>query len=129
MIAKEGELPAVLERKVWSRPIEGLLITAGASLLVANLFDLSSISMMGSAGFLLIFAVVNLANVRLARHTRSRRWISVVGAAACLGAFGTLVWQRARVAPAEIWIKGLSPASGKEAHCVPLMVLFEVKWT
>jgi len=102
VIAKEGELPAVLERKVWSRPIEGLLITAVASLLVANLFDLSSISMMGSAGFLLIFAAVNLANVRLARHTGSRRWWSATGAAACLVALGTLVWQRARVAPREI---------------------------
>lgn len=26
-IAKDGELPAVLERKLWNRPVEGLLIT------------------------------------------------------------------------------------------------------
>jgi amino acid transporter len=104
VIAKDGELPSFLERKIWRRPVEGLLITAVASLLVANLFDLSSISMMGSAGFLLIFAAVNLANVRLAAHTHSRRWLSLVGAAACLAALATLVWQRLRVAPKEIWI-------------------------
>jgi anti-anti-sigma regulatory factor len=46
---------------------------------VANLFDLSSISTMGSAGFMLIFAAVNAANAKLARQTGSQRWISVLG--------------------------------------------------
>jgi hypothetical protein len=32
VIAKEGELPEALEHKVWRRPIEGLLITAGLRL-------------------------------------------------------------------------------------------------
>jgi hypothetical protein len=35
---------------------------------------------MGSAGFLILFMVVNLANVRLARTTRSRAWLSGVAA-------------------------------------------------
>ena len=63
-IARDGELPAILERKVWGEPVEGLLITAGLTLFVANVFDLTSISTLGSAGFLLIFAAVNTANVR-----------------------------------------------------------------
>jgi amino acid transporter len=104
VIAKDGELPEILERKIWKRPVEGLLITAGVSLLVANLFDLSSISMMGSAGFLLIFAAVNVANARLSARTRSRRWLSLVGALACVVALATLVWQRAEAAPRQIWI-------------------------
>jgi hypothetical protein len=37
--------------------------------LIANIFDLSSISVMGSAGFLLIFAAVNAANTVLAKET------------------------------------------------------------
>jgi len=104
VIAKDGELPEVIDKKIWNRPIEGLFITAGLALLVANLFDLTSISMMGSAGFLLIFAAVNAANVRLHRHTQSRLWVSALGTLACLGAFGTLVWQRARAAPAELLV-------------------------
>ncbi|MBR9985468.1 MAG: APC family permease [Desulfosarcina sp.] len=64
-----GELPEILEHKLWNHPVEGLLITSGATLLVANLFDLSSISTMGIAGFLLVFAAVNAANARLARQT------------------------------------------------------------
>ena len=50
VIAKEGELPEGLEKEVWKRPIEGLLITSGLTLMVANLFDLSRISTMGSSG-------------------------------------------------------------------------------
>jgi amino acid transporter len=104
IIARDGELPQVIERKIWHRPIEGLFITAALALLVANLFDLSSISMMGSAGFLLIFAAVNAANVRLRRRTGSTLWLPAVGTVACLGALGTLIWQRARTAPAQLWV-------------------------
>jgi amino acid transporter len=103
-IAKDGELPEALERKLWNRPVEGLLITSGATLLVANLFDLSSISTMGSAGFLVIFAAVNAANAVLARQTGSRRWISVLGAALCFGALASLIRYTFQNAPAHIWV-------------------------
>ena len=107
IIAKDGELPEMLERKIWNRPIEGLLITSGLTLLLANLFDLSSISMMGSAGFLLVFAAVNGANVRLYAKTGSFRSIAVFGVIICLGALGALIWQRATTSPQELWWLGI----------------------
>ena len=92
IIAKSGELPAQLERPIWNQPLAGLLITAGSTVLIANLLDLDSISTMGSAGFLVIFAVVNAAEARTARQRGSRwPWISVVATAACVGALGALV--------------------------------------
>lgn len=107
IIAKDGELPELLERKIWNRPIEGLLITSGLTLLLANLFDLSSISMMGSAGFLLVFAGVNAANVRLYAKTGSFRSIAVFGVIICLCALGALIWQRAMTSPQELWWLGI----------------------
>jgi amino acid transporter len=104
VIAKEGELPEGLDREVWRRPIEGLLITSALTLMVANLFDLSRISTMGSSGFLLIFAAVNIANARLAATTGSRRWLSVIGAAVCLSALAILIAQRATTSPKELWV-------------------------
>jgi amino acid transporter len=104
IIAKDGELPAVLEHKLWNKPVEGLLITSAVTLLIANLVDLSSLSTMGSAGFLLIFAAVNSACAKLAGETRSRRWLSLIGVALCLAAFATLLWQTALTAPGRIWI-------------------------
>ncbi len=103
VIAKDGELPKALEKKAWGRPLEGLLITSGLTVLVANLADLSSMSTIGSAGFLLIFAAVNLANVKLASTTQSRRAISLTGAVFCLAALGCLIWHTASSAPQELW--------------------------
>jgi amino acid transporter len=103
VIAKDGELPAFLERKLWRQPMEGLALTAVVTVLVANLFDLSSISVMGSAGFLLIFAAVNGAHLRLARRTHGSRLLAAAGVAACLAALVTLVWQRLETRPREIW--------------------------
>jgi amino acid transporter len=104
IIAKDGELPAVLEHKLWNRPIEGLLITSAVTLLSANLVDLHSLSTMGSAGFLLIFAAVNGASARLAGEIQSRRWLSLLGVALCLVALVTLLWQTALTSPGRIWI-------------------------
>ncbi len=104
VIAKDGELPETLERKVWGTPIEGLLITSGLTLLIANLVDLSNLSMMGSAGFLLIFAAVNAANVVLSNETQSKRWLSLIGVGLCLSALASLLWQTAMSKPAHLWI-------------------------
>jgi amino acid transporter len=102
IIAKDGELPEILEHKVWNRPIEGLLITAALTLLVANIFDLSSIAMMGSAGFLLIFAAVNMANAKLHQETGSHQWLTIIGVIICFAALGALIFQRFMTSPREL---------------------------
>ena len=80
IVAKTGELPQELERSVRGQHVEGTLIAAALALLVANLVPLEAIATMGSAGFLLLFMAVNIANVRLARDTGSRAWISALAA-------------------------------------------------
>jgi len=106
IIAQDGELPAVLEKKIWREPLVGLIITTTLTLLVANFFDLTSISTIGSAGFLLIFAAVNVANIRLASATGSRTWISGMGVVACIGALAALLWQTASSSPQQLWVLG-----------------------
>ena len=78
IIARTGELPKTLERTMRGQHLEGTLITAFLALLTANFVPLEAIATMGSAGFLLIFMAVNIANVRLANDTGSRAWISVL---------------------------------------------------
>jgi amino acid transporter len=79
-IARSGELPTELERSIRGEHLEGTLITAALALIVANFVPLDAIATMGSAGFLLLFMAVNVANLRLAQETRSRRWISALAA-------------------------------------------------
>ena len=104
IIAKDGELPEALEKKVWNEPIEGLLLTSGLTLIIANTVNLSSMSTMGSVGFLLIFAAVNGANAKLARETGSRRWLSLIGVVLCIGALISLLWETAQRAPYRLLI-------------------------
>jgi amino acid transporter len=82
----DDELPHEFTKHFWNQPV-GLLFTSVFTLLVANTLDLESISTSGSAGFLIIFAIVNLANVRLYKETASKRYISIAGFAMCTIAF------------------------------------------
>ena len=104
IIAKDGELPEFLEENVWNKPLEGLLITSAVTLFVANIFDLSSLSTMGSAGFLLIFAAVNLANAKLSEQTKSIKTISYIGAGLCIGALISLLWHTITTEINHLWI-------------------------
>jgi amino acid transporter len=104
IIAKDGELPQSLDRKIWKKPIEGLLITSALTLAVANLFDLSSIAMMGSAGFIIVFAAVNAANFRLYRQTRSTKWLPLLGTVSCTAALALLLANTALEDPRKIFI-------------------------
>lgn len=103
-IAKEGELPAHLEKKKWNQPIAGVILTSLFSLLLANTADLSSISTMGSAGFLIIFALVNAANYVKSDEAGSSRWIASLGVIACLFALLALLMHTWQNHPAQIWV-------------------------
>lgn len=104
IVAKSGELPAVLEKKIWNQPIEGLLVTSFLTLIIANVFNVSGISTMGSSGFLLIFAAVNFANVKLYQQTNSSRWISFLATVACLASVTVLLTQTAKTNPQNLLI-------------------------
>lgn len=102
-IATEGELPEALEKFVWGQPV-GLVITAGLALALANLADLSSISTMGSAGFLIIFAMVNLANFTKHREAHSNRLIAGLGVLACVLALVALVLHTLADSPTRLLV-------------------------
>ncbi len=89
-IADEGELPPALERKVWSEPV-GLLLTSAASLLLANLLDVTEISSIASAVFLVVFGVVNAAALREATDNKSGRILSGFGFVGCVTALVVLL--------------------------------------
>lgn len=105
LMARHGELPPSLSRPVWDRPIGGLIATTAGTLVVVNSVDIEGISLMGSAGFLLIFAAVNLAVLRL-RVSRLAKLVAVAGACACLIAFGAMTVYAATAMPGHLWVLG-----------------------
>lgn len=102
LIAKYGELPAFFEHDIRNQPIDGMIVFCGLSVLLVNTVPLSAIATMGSAGFLLTFAAINLASLRLARETCAWRPLAIAGFAACLIAFAALCWQTL-ASPATRW--------------------------
>ena len=113
-IAKSRELPAELERPIWNQPLEGLFITAAATIVLANLLNLESISTMGSAGFLIIFAVVNVAEARTSGERGSAAWMSSVAALACVAALAALL-ARSSVGSAAVLAVMVGLSFGLEA--------------
>ena len=92
-IAEDGELPHHLTSILWNQPI-GLLITAIATLFLANLLQLESISTAGSIGFLLIFAVVNYVGFKLYKKINGNRFIPLIGFFLCSIALIILIAQQ-----------------------------------
>jgi len=92
-LGTDHEASDKLTKIFWHRPL-GLIISIVLTLLVANTINLEVIAMAGSAGFLIIFSVVNFANYRLARETKSRKYISLIASLLCLLALIILMIQQ-----------------------------------
>ena len=106
LMARHGELPERLGEPIWDRPIGGLLATTLGTLLVVNTVNIKGISLMGSAGFLIVFAAVNLAAVRLVGDTRARVALSLAGAVACAGSLAALIAYTTTHNPAQLGVLG-----------------------
>lgn len=92
-IAETDELPKYFTHKFHGKPI-GFLITAILSLLLVNLFNLESISTAGSAGFLLIFAMVNFVGYKKYNELNSKKNVHLIAFFLCMLAFVVLLIQQ-----------------------------------
>lgn len=92
-LAEDDELPHEFCSKFWNKPI-GLLITVILTLFIANFLNLESISTSGSAGFLLIFGIVNYIAFQKADKVNASKLIAMTGSVLCFGAFVVLVVQQ-----------------------------------
>jgi amino acid transporter len=105
LMGRHGELPERLGEPVWNRPIGGLLATALGTLLIVNTVNIEGISLMGSAGFLIVFAAVNLAAIRLVRGSLAHV-VSIAGAVACTGSLAALVVYATTHIPGQLAVLG-----------------------
>lgn len=92
-IAKDDELPKFFCIALYGKPI-GLIVTGMLSIILVNTINLESISTAGSAGFLLIFAVVNYVGFRKSAALESNRIVHLAGAILCSIALVTLLAQQ-----------------------------------
>jgi len=89
----------------------GLFITAALVILFILFFDLSGIAMMGSGAFLLVYACVHAAHLKVADETGGNKWIVGLSLVSCLAMFSVLsvyIYENSR--PALITMIALIPA-------------------
>jgi amino acid transporter len=103
LMGRNGELPARFGQPVWNRPIGGLLATTAGTLIIVNTVNIEGISLMGSAGFLIIFAAVNLAAARLVARGRARA-LALTGAISCVACLAALIAYAVTHIPAQLAI-------------------------
>lgn len=92
LMAKKGELPRFFNRKLWWEGREGLLITSILVIVLIFFLNLNSVAMMGSAAFLLIYAGVNIAHLRLHQETKANKYIIYLAILGCLFSFAVIVY-------------------------------------
>jgi amino acid transporter len=98
-LAIERELPEVLDRRVRDNPLPGVVTVGVLSLLLANGIDLQAIAILGSAGFLIVFTITNVAAARLAGDTGGKSWLSALAALASGTATAVLLVHTAQERP------------------------------
>ncbi len=91
-LAKDGELPEKFDEERRNEPFVGILVTMAASLLIANTIDLTEIAIIGSAGFLLIFALVNAAALKLTAAIGGGRTMHLLAFALSTAALAVLLY-------------------------------------
>lgn len=98
-IAKDGELPSSFTRKIWGKNIEGLFITTALVIVFVLFFDLEPIAMMGSAAFLIVYAAVNAAHLRIYKKTGANPIVIFLSMLTCLIMFALLLVYMWRTQP------------------------------
>lgn len=104
VIARKGQLPRFFDRKMWQHSREGLYITGGLVILLANIIDLRQISMLGSSIFLVIYGVINVGHLLIIRQTSANKVLVWLAVLTCFTSLGFLVYQTFNDNPLTVYL-------------------------
>ncbi|WP_258238871.1 APC family permease [Arcobacter sp. CECT 8985] len=91
ILAVDGELPTVFNTEKNNIPTLSVIITAFFSLILANSINLAQIAIIGSASFLLIFFIVNVAALKLYKQIKASKIILIISCIISFIALSTLI--------------------------------------
>ena len=92
-LAGIDELSSAFQRSLRGQSVVSLLVVGGLALAAVNFVSIEAMSSATSGGFLLVYAAVNIAAVRLAPQTGTNPLIPGIAALLCLAALAITVWQ------------------------------------
>ena len=91
-LAKDGELPQKLAREEHNIPTTGIVVTMLLSIVLANSIDLDEIAIIGSASFLLIFFIINMAAFKLNAEIAASKLVTLLASLVSGAALLTLLF-------------------------------------
>lgn len=104
IIAKDGKLPKSLMNSRKDVPFMGVIYTTLFSLLLANSIKLYEIAIIGSAGFLLIFFIVNVSAYRLREKIKANKSMVIISSIFSFMALFTLLYHTYVTTPRAVVI-------------------------
>ena len=102
LMAKKGELPKFFNRTTWRDGKEGLIITSAMVILFVIFLNLTSVALMGSALFLIIYAGVNFAHLKVHHETKANKYIIWLAILGCLFSLMVLIYYQIFNSPLTI---------------------------
>jgi amino acid transporter len=107
IVAKDGKLPrSLMDEEKSGVPFKGVLYTTVLSLFLANTIDLTEIAIIGSAGFLLIFFLVNMSAYRLRKEIEANSFLVILSSLSAFLALVTLLYHTYNTNPHAVIIFG-----------------------
>jgi amino acid transporter len=88
LIAKLGEVPPTFKEKI-KNGYEGMIILGLLGVIFSISFNIQNISIAGSMGFLIVFSLVNLANLKLHKQTGAN--VFIAGSGFVLSVIATII--------------------------------------
>ncbi len=93
LLSRDDDLPSRFQRQVRGQSIDSLLVIGAFALVAVNFLDIHALSAATSGGFLLVFAAVNLAAIRLRAETATNPVLPAIALSLCLAALALMVVQ------------------------------------
>jgi uncharacterized protein len=106
MLAEHGEMPPRFAGVISGKHVTSMLFIGIIALLAVNFLNLHALSAATSGGFLVVYAAVNLANVKLGSETNSWRWLSLLAALVCIIALAITLYDFA--ANPQTWLSAVA---------------------
>lgn len=96
MLSEHGEMPRAFSGEIKGKHVASILFVGVIALVCVNFVGLAELSAATSGGFLVVYAVVNFANVKLAHETRSHKWIPILAGIFCIVAVAVTLYDFTR---------------------------------
>ena len=92
-LSVQHELPSAFQRQMHGQSVTSLVVIGALALIAVNLVNIHALSSATSGGFLVVYAAVNIAAIRLRHETGTAPWLPAFAFLLCAAALVIMVVQ------------------------------------